>query len=186
MALTIWLSNRNFPCKWWLPCDSVALEKRRELELKCFPQLFLGSLLWTRYSAISCYWPIFSLSLETISEVISEVFAKINSVQSPSRFWSGEFDNTNPVFRTVSVRPMTSYDDIRLKKSNDVHKKNFYKSEQRRLDQRSLCCCTYPFWSRVRTICSRSRNALGHHSAEDVQTSLGPGSTRGECKWMIL
>ena len=86
----------------------VALETRRELELKCVPQLFLGSLLGMGYSAISCYWPIFSLSLETIPEV----FAKVNSVQFPSRFWSGEFDNTNPVFRAVSVRPMTSYDDI--------------------------------------------------------------------------
>ena len=33
------------------------------------------------------YWPIFSLSLVTVPKV----FAKVNSVQFPSRFLSGEF-----------------------------------------------------------------------------------------------
>ena len=51
----------------------------RALEPKCVPQLFLGSLLWTRWSSVSHF---FYLSLVTIPEV----FAKVNSTQFPSRF----------------------------------------------------------------------------------------------------
>ena len=51
----------------------------RALEPKCVPQLFLGSLLWTRRSSVSHF---FYLSLVTIPEV----FAKVNSTQFPSRF----------------------------------------------------------------------------------------------------
>ena len=58
------------------------LETRGELEPKCVPQLFLGSLLRTRWSAIG---QIFSTSLVTVPEV----FAKVNSSQFPSRFLSG-------------------------------------------------------------------------------------------------
>ena len=49
-----------------------SLEARRELEPKCIPQVFLGSLLMTRRSAIRQF---FSQSLETVPEV----FAKVNS-----------------------------------------------------------------------------------------------------------
>ena len=51
-----------------------SLEMRRNLEPKCIPQLFLGSLVETRRSAIGQF---FSLSLVTVPEV----FAKVNSVQ---------------------------------------------------------------------------------------------------------
>ena len=48
----------------------ATLETRRELEPKCVPQLFLGSLLETRQSAIGHFPP----SLVTVPEV----FAKVN------------------------------------------------------------------------------------------------------------
>ena len=50
--------------------------------------------------------------------------------------------NTKPVFRAFSVRPMTSYADIRLKKSNDVNRKKFFKSERRRLEER-ICIAVH-------------------------------------------
>ena len=49
---------------------------KSELETKCVPQLFVGSFLETRQSAISQF---FSLSLVTVPKV----FAKVNSYQSP-------------------------------------------------------------------------------------------------------
>ena len=57
----------------------ATLETRRGLELKCVPQLFLGSLLGTR----RIYWPLF---FPLLSATTPEVFAKINSAQFPSRF----------------------------------------------------------------------------------------------------
>ena len=61
----------------------ATLERRKELEPKCAPQLILGSLLMTRRSAIGQF---FSQSLETVPEV----FAKVNSAHFPSGFKSGE------------------------------------------------------------------------------------------------
>ena len=46
---------------------------------KCVPQLFLGSLLGTRRSAIGQFFPLRSVTTP-------EVFAKINWAQFPSRF----------------------------------------------------------------------------------------------------
>ena len=55
----------------------TTLETRREPERKYVPQLFMGSLLLTRRSAIGQY---FSLSLVTIPDTS----AKVNSAQFPS------------------------------------------------------------------------------------------------------
>ena len=54
----------------------ATLETRSELEPKCFPQWFVGSLLGTDRSVIDQFFP---LSLVTVPEV----FAKINSLPSP-------------------------------------------------------------------------------------------------------
>ena len=62
----------------------VTLETKRELEPKCLPQLFLGSLLETRRSAIGQF---LCLSLLTVPEV----FAKIYSTQFTSRLLSDQF-----------------------------------------------------------------------------------------------
>ena len=53
----------------------------KEMEPKCVPQLFRGSLLGTRRSAIGQF---FSVSLVTVPEV----FAKVNSPQFLSHFSS--------------------------------------------------------------------------------------------------
>ena len=60
----------------------VHLETRRGLKPKCVPQLYLGSLLGARRSAIGQFLPVLNN--------IPEVFAKVNSAQSPSRFSRGE------------------------------------------------------------------------------------------------
>ena len=54
----------------------------RGLGLECVPQLLLGSLLWTRRSAIGqfCRSPV----------TVPEVFAKVNSSQFPSGSLTGE------------------------------------------------------------------------------------------------
>ena len=62
--------------------ETLAAQARRELEPKCVPQWFLGSC-----SLRSCHWPIFPLSLNTVSKA----FARVNSSQFLSRFKSGEF-----------------------------------------------------------------------------------------------
>ena len=54
------------------------LGTRRELEPKGVPQLFMGLLLRTRWSAIGHFFPV---SLETVPEV----FAKVNWAQFPRR-----------------------------------------------------------------------------------------------------
>ena len=59
--------------------EFATLETKRELEPKCVPQLFPGSLLGMRRSAIGQF---FFLSLVTIPEV----FAKVNSAQFPCLF----------------------------------------------------------------------------------------------------
>ena len=61
------------------------LETGWELEPKYVPQLFLGLLLVTCQSAIGQFF--FCLSPVTVPEV----FAEVNSVQSPSRFHTGEW-----------------------------------------------------------------------------------------------
>ena len=47
--------------------------------LKCSPQLCLGLLLETRWSAIGQFFPLSFLT-------VPEVFAKVNSAQFPPRF----------------------------------------------------------------------------------------------------
>ena len=59
--------------------EFATLETKKELEPKCVLQLFLGSLLGMRRSAIGQF---FFLSLVTIPEA----FAKVNSAQFPSLF----------------------------------------------------------------------------------------------------
>ena len=66
---------------------------KRELETKCVPQLFVGSFLETRQSAIGQF---FSLSLVTAPKV----FAKVNSVQSPV----SEVENSHNIL-TLDLTP---------------------------------------------------------------------------------
>ena len=51
----------------------------------CFFAVLVGVAVVVAFKAR--YWPIFSLTLETVPEV----FAKVNSSQFPSRFQTGEF-----------------------------------------------------------------------------------------------
>ena len=58
---------------------------RKELEPKCVPQLPLRSLLVTCLSAIAQFFL-------PVPVALPEVFAKANSAQIPSRFFSGELE----------------------------------------------------------------------------------------------
>ena len=68
---------------WGKRWSFATSETRRLLEPKCVPQLILGSLLGTFSTAIGQFFP----SLVTVPEV----FAKVNSVQFPRRFLTGEY-----------------------------------------------------------------------------------------------
>ena len=56
--------------------ELATLETRKELEPKCVPQLLVGSLLGTDRSTIGQFFP-------PVLVTVVEVFAKINSSQSP-------------------------------------------------------------------------------------------------------
>ena len=60
-------------------------ETTRELQPKWVSQLFLISLPVTRHSAIGQFFLLPQVT-------VPDVFAKVNSTQSPSRFWSGELN----------------------------------------------------------------------------------------------
>ena len=64
--------------------EFATLETRRELEPKCVPKLFMGSLLGIVRSAIGQFPPL-PPSLATVPEV----FAKVNSSQFPFRIENG-------------------------------------------------------------------------------------------------
>ena len=77
--------------------ELATLATKRELKPKSVLQLFLGILT---SDASFCYWPIFPLPLVTVPEV----FAKVNSVQFPSRF-CGEVANKKAI-HTMLVRDL--------------------------------------------------------------------------------
>ena len=76
------LRSSNFLSSFFFFSDSFRSEK----EIGAENRSAILSGIVTRYAPLSSYWPILSLSLLTVPEV----FAKLNSVQFPSRFESGE------------------------------------------------------------------------------------------------
>ena len=85
--------------------ELATLATKRELKPKSVLQLFLGILT---SDASFCYWPIFPLPLVTVPEV----FAKVNSVQFPSRF-CGKVANKKAI-HTMLVRDLPVTDRNRL------------------------------------------------------------------------